>query len=150
MGSRTHLLLTVVIWPLPTHPFRDGAPLLLLPETPPTVGLSIRFSLYYVRRYCLRALIPFLVFPFAATVLSPRIAIVFSLSSRAPKQSGGGGGKAALSTGGQRTASAQKAGWAPQGAPYPQPGNYGCCLGYPEIRKSPPGDEPKKKCSQPV
>ena len=42
-GGRTHLLLASVISPLTTHPFRDGAPLLLLMETSPTVGGSLRF-----------------------------------------------------------------------------------------------------------
>ena len=46
-GGRTHLLLAVVvIEPLTTHPFRDGAPFLLLIETPPTLGLSRRFFPY--------------------------------------------------------------------------------------------------------
>ena len=41
--GRTPLLLALVIRPLPTHPFRDGAPLfLLLIETPPTFGRSLR------------------------------------------------------------------------------------------------------------
>ena len=35
---RTHFLLALVIGPLTTHPFRDGAPLLLLIETPRTFG----------------------------------------------------------------------------------------------------------------
>ena len=33
-GGRAHLLLALVILPLTTHPFRDGAPFLLLIETP--------------------------------------------------------------------------------------------------------------------
>ena len=36
----THLLLVIVICPLTTQPFRDGAPFLLLIETPPTFGCS--------------------------------------------------------------------------------------------------------------
>ena len=28
--GRTHVLLALVIWPLTTHPFRDGAPFLLV------------------------------------------------------------------------------------------------------------------------
>ena len=34
--GRTRLSLALVIWPLATRPFRDGAPILLLTETPPT------------------------------------------------------------------------------------------------------------------
>ena len=42
---RTNLLLAfLVIWPLTTHPFRDGAAVLLLMETPPTFGRSQRCS----------------------------------------------------------------------------------------------------------
>ena len=41
-GRRTRLLLALVIWPFTTHSFRDGAPFLLLLETPPTVGRSLR------------------------------------------------------------------------------------------------------------
>ena len=36
--GRTRLLLDLVLSPLTTHPFRDGAPFLLLTETPPTFG----------------------------------------------------------------------------------------------------------------
>ena len=39
--ERTNLLLALVIWPLTTHPFRDGAPFLLLLETPPACGGSL-------------------------------------------------------------------------------------------------------------
>ena len=38
-GGRTHLLLALVIWPLTTHPFRDGAPFLLLIDTSNIWGL---------------------------------------------------------------------------------------------------------------
>ena len=41
--ERTHLLLALVVSSLTTHPFRDGAPLLLLIETPPIFGRSLRF-----------------------------------------------------------------------------------------------------------
>ena len=41
-GGRTHLLLALVILPLTTHLFRAGAPFLLLLETPPTFGRSLR------------------------------------------------------------------------------------------------------------
>ena len=45
--GRTRFLLALVILPLTTHPhpFRDGAPFLLLTETPPTLGRSLRLSL---------------------------------------------------------------------------------------------------------
>ena len=42
-GGGTLSLLALVIVPLTTHPFRDGAPFLLLVETPPTYGRSLRF-----------------------------------------------------------------------------------------------------------
>ena len=42
-GGRTHLLLALVIWPLTTHPFRDGAPFLPLIETPLAIWALIRF-----------------------------------------------------------------------------------------------------------
>ena len=42
-GGGTHVLLALVICPLTMHPFRDEAPFLLLIETPPTFGLSLRF-----------------------------------------------------------------------------------------------------------
>ena len=42
--GRTHSLRALVIWPLTTHSFRDGAPFLLLTETPPKIfGRSLRF-----------------------------------------------------------------------------------------------------------
>ena len=53
-GGGTHLLLALAIWPLTTHPFRDGAPFLLLIETPPTFGRSLRFfHIYYIENACL-------------------------------------------------------------------------------------------------
>ena len=48
----THLLLALDIWPLTTHPFRDGASSLLHRETPPTFGRSVRFF----RIYCTKLL----------------------------------------------------------------------------------------------
>ena len=42
-GGTHLLLLALVISPSTTHPFRDGAPFLLLIETPPTFGRSLRF-----------------------------------------------------------------------------------------------------------
>ena len=41
-GGGTHLLLALVIGPLTTRPFRDGARILLLIETPPPFGRSLR------------------------------------------------------------------------------------------------------------
>ena len=39
-------LALLVIWPLTNHPFRGGAPFLLLIETPPTFWRSLRFFPY--------------------------------------------------------------------------------------------------------
>ena len=84
MGGRggTHLLLDSVVWPLTTHPFRDGAPFLLLIETPPTFRRSLRFF-RVLHRNCLLILSPFC-FTVCGHHLSPRIAIVFSLLSSLP------------------------------------------------------------------
>ena len=41
-GGVLVLLLALTIWPLTTNPFRDEAPYLLLLETPPTFGRSLR------------------------------------------------------------------------------------------------------------
>ena len=70
-GGRTHLLLALIIGPLTTHPFRDGAPFLLLLKTLPTFGRSVRFfhipiDTYLVRLFCLSYLL--LVWPTAATI----------------------------------------------------------------------------------
>ena len=53
-GGGTHLLLALVIWPSTTHPFRDGAPFLLLIETSPTIGRSLRcfHILHTVEKKC--------------------------------------------------------------------------------------------------
>ena len=68
----------LVIWPLTTHPFRCGAPFLLLNETPPTFGRSSRFFQIFHRTFCLSY--PLSVSPSVAIIyLPPRIAIVFSL-----------------------------------------------------------------------
>ena len=64
--GRTHLLLALVIWPLTTHPFRDGAPFLLLRETPPTFGVCYASSVYYIQIVCLSYTSP--VSPSAATI----------------------------------------------------------------------------------
>ena len=48
-GGRAYsLLLGLVLRPLTTHPFQDGAPFLLLIETPPTCGRSLRC--FYILR----------------------------------------------------------------------------------------------------
>lgn len=41
-GDRTNFLLVLVVWPLTTHAFRDGALFLPHIETPPIFGLSSR------------------------------------------------------------------------------------------------------------
>ena len=47
-GRRTHILLDLVIIPLATHPFRDGAPLLLLKgET--GGGVEVKSAWVYLR-----------------------------------------------------------------------------------------------------
>ena len=51
--GRTYLLLALVMWSLTTHPFRDGAPFLLLIETSPTFGAHYAFSVYYIETVCL-------------------------------------------------------------------------------------------------
>ena len=81
-GGGTHLLLALVIWPLTTHPFRDRALFLLVVETPPTIGRSLRFF-NRLHRNLLLILSPSC-FTVCGHHLSPRIAIVFSLLSRAP------------------------------------------------------------------
>ena len=85
MGGRTHLLLALVIGPLITHLFRDGAPFLLLIETPLTFGHSLCFF-HQLHRNCLLIQSPSC-FAVCGHHLSPRIAIVFSLLSRLPNSS---------------------------------------------------------------
>ena len=50
----------LVIWPLTTHPVRDGAPFLLLMGTPPTFGCSFHFfhADYYIKTWCLSYPLP--------------------------------------------------------------------------------------------
>ena len=49
-GGRSHLLLTLAIRAFTAHPHRDGAPILLLLETPATFGLSSRvFHTLHIR-----------------------------------------------------------------------------------------------------
>ena len=52
------MLLALVVWPLTTHLFRDGAPFLLLVETPPTFGRSVRVFCILHRSFCLCFLLP--------------------------------------------------------------------------------------------
>ena len=81
-GGRTHLLLALFVWSLTTHLLRDGAPFLLLLETPPTFGRSLRF-LHILHKNCLLFL-SLSCFAVCGHHLSPRIAIVFSLLSSLP------------------------------------------------------------------
>ena len=77
--GRTHLFLAFVSQPLTTYPFRDGAPFLLLTETPPTFGRSFRgFHIPVVHRNFLLVLSPSCFAP-CGHHLSPRIAIASSL-----------------------------------------------------------------------
>ena len=79
------MLLALVISPLTTHPFQDGAPFLLLTETPPTFGRSL--CLFHIlHRNCLLILSPSC-FAVCGHHLSPRIAIVFSVLSSLPSSS---------------------------------------------------------------
>ena len=81
-GEHTHLLLALAICPLTTHPFRDGTPLLLLIETPPTFGRSLR-CFHVLHGKFLLILSPSC-FAVCAHHLSPRVAIVLSLLSSVP------------------------------------------------------------------
>ena len=70
-GGGTHLLLALVLGPLTTHPFRDGAPFLPLTETPPIFERSWSFcEMYYL--FFLLNLSPSC-FAFCGHRLSPRI-----------------------------------------------------------------------------
>ena len=84
-GGRTPLLLAVVIWPLTTHPFREGEPFLLLIKTPATFGRPWRFFYMLHRNYSeyLLILSP-CCFAFCGHHLSARIVVVFSLLSSVP------------------------------------------------------------------
>ena len=81
-GGRTRLLLALVIWPLTTHPFRDGVPFLLLIETPPTVRRPLR-CFHILHGNFLLILSPSC-FAACGRHLSPRVTICFSLLSGAP------------------------------------------------------------------
>ena len=72
------------MWPLTTHPFRDGAPFLLLVETPPTFGRSLRFCPYITKKKVWLSY-PHSCFAVCGHHLSPKLAIVFSLLSSLPE-----------------------------------------------------------------
>ena len=79
---RTNLLLAfLVIWPLTTHPFRDGAAVLLLMETPPTFGLTAFFSCFSWKLFACRFPFLFRLFWLTSTGISYRCRFVFSLLS---------------------------------------------------------------------
>ena len=73
------VLLASVSWPMTTHPFWDGTPILLLSKTPATSGRSLRFIQVFHINY-VRFLSPS-VFEVCGHNPSPRIAIVLSLHS---------------------------------------------------------------------
>ena len=76
------VVLALVFWPLTTHPFPDGAPFLLLLETPQTFGHSVRFFHTLHITFSLISSASYLAV--CGRHLSPRIAIVFSLLSNVP------------------------------------------------------------------
>ena len=78
-GGRTHLLLALVIGPLTTHPLRDGAPPLLLIETPPTLGRSLR--LYHMLHRKLLLILPPSCFAVCRHHLSPRGCLLYTSPS---------------------------------------------------------------------
>lgn len=67
-GGRSHLLLTLAIRAFTAHPHRDGAPILLLLETPATFGLSLRVFHTYT---FFRLSYPLPVWPAVATIYLP-------------------------------------------------------------------------------
>ena len=87
LGGGTHLLLAFLSHLAidHAHPFRDGAPFLLLIETPPTFGCSVRFF-HILHKKCLLILFPSC-FAVCGHHVSPRIAIVFSLLPGLPNVS---------------------------------------------------------------
>ena len=68
-----------------THPFRDGAPFLLIIETPPTFGRPSRF--FHISHENCLLILSLTCFAVCGHHLSPRIAIVFSLLSSLPNSS---------------------------------------------------------------
>ena len=83
-GWCTHLLLVLVVWPLTTRPLQDGAPFLLLIETPSTFRHSLRFF-HTLHRNLSHILSPSC-FAVCGHYLSPSIAVVFSLFSKASNE----------------------------------------------------------------
>ena len=71
VARRSRLLPALVIWPLTAHLFRDGASFLLLIETPPTFGRSLRFSICYMETLCLSYLLS----------VSPSVATIYLVGS---------------------------------------------------------------------
>ena len=65
------MLLALVTSTLTTHPFPDGASFLLLIETPPTFGRSLRFSICYMETLCLSYLLS----------VSPSVATIYLVGS---------------------------------------------------------------------
>ena len=66
------------IWPLTTRPFRDGAPFLLIIETSLSFGRLLGFL--HMRHRNVLLILPPCSFAFCCHHLSPKIAIVFTLS----------------------------------------------------------------------
>ena len=66
------MLYALVICPTTTHPFRDGEPFLILIETPPTPGCSLRFFHTLQRNFLLILSLP----------VSPSVATIYLLGSR--------------------------------------------------------------------
>ena len=81
-GACTHLLVALVIWPLTTHPFRDGAPFPLLRKTPPSCGRSVPTCRPHIAFSSTSYLISFIFLAVCGHPLSPRIATVFLLYRR--------------------------------------------------------------------
>ena len=74
-------MLPLVIWPWTTHPFRDGAPFLLLTETSPTFGRSVRFFHIPVSAIFFSLSYLFALWSSVATIHLLGYAIVFALLS---------------------------------------------------------------------
>ena len=66
-GGCPHLWLASIIRPLTTHPFRDGAPFLILIETPPAFGRSLH-CFHVSHSFFFANFIPLLVSPPVATI----------------------------------------------------------------------------------
>ena len=85
--------LAVVIWPLTTHPFRDGSPFLLVNGDAANIWAHIAFLFPYVLRRNILLVLSRSCSAACGHHLSPRTAIVFSLPSTVVYQAVGGGGK---------------------------------------------------------